>query len=254
MRLFVVLLVVFFTYPVVAQEGTGKIDGWPSAFEGRHPVGMPPGEGWKVVSGDGTLLTSDCIGVFTSPECVLDTVLACEAWSRVDEVTAVDSYGYEDHWHPICDSLRGQPGNVDSPVRTFGAGSDNPEDYSYYYKTVPFVVTTGNVPPRDAPPYPEGSSCRVCPGDVAVAFPTIICSPDPAIIGLERDGWAFGEYPDDSFISYCVEWITDFALIVRIDDRTGLWSIVEPYRPSLDGGSGHPEGWPYLDRIYQGIR
>jgi len=48
MRLFVVLLAVFFTYPAVAQEGTGKIEGWPSAFEGRHPVGMPPGEGWSV--------------------------------------------------------------------------------------------------------------------------------------------------------------------------------------------------------------
>ncbi len=83
MRLFVVLLAVIFTTPVAAQEELGKIGGWPSEFDGRYPKGMPPGEGWKVVSGDGALLTSDCVGVLTSPECLIDTMITCTARSWV---------------------------------------------------------------------------------------------------------------------------------------------------------------------------
>ncbi len=250
----VLLLAVFFATPVAAQEETGKIGGWPSEFDGRQPVGLPPGEGWKVVSGDGTLLTSDCVGVFTSPECVLDTIIACTAWSWVDEVTAVDSSGYEYYWHPICDTLRSQPGDAGTAVRTFNVGRDNPEDFSYYYKTVSFALTAGNTHPRRQL-YPEGWSCSWCPGDVVVAFLAIICSPDPTIMGRKRDGWpVFGEFPDDSPLSYCVEWNRSDALVAGQDDLTGLWRVVESYRPGLSDGSGLSEGWPYLTRLYQGIR
>lgn len=251
----VLLLAVFFTTPVAAQEEAGKIGGWPSEFEGRQPVGMPPGEGWKVVSGDGTLLTSDCVGVFTSPECVLDTVLACEAWSWMDEVTAVDSSGYKYFWNPICDTLRSRPGDAGTGVRSFRGGRDNPEDFSYYYKAVPFVLTEGNVPSRHAPPYPEGWSCDWCPGDVAVAYLIISCAPDPAVIGRTMDSVRYDDdFPDDSLISDCGEPKGRNALVVRQDDLTGLWRIVEPYRPGMSDGSGLSEGWPYLRRLYQGIR
>ncbi len=253
MPFIVVLPMVFLAHPSAAQETRGKIDGWPTAFEGRQPVGMPPGEGWKAVSGDGSLQTSDCVGLLTSPECLLDTIMACEAWSRVDEITAVNTYGDEYYWHPVCYSLRGRPGVADE-VSTFEGGSGNPEDFSYYYKTVSFALTVENTHPRRRL-YPEGRSCSWCPGDVVVAFLAVICSPDPAIIGQKKDGWpVFGEFPDGSPLSYCVDWSRDDALITRQDEPTGLWRIVEPYRPGLSDGSGNPEGWPYLKRFYQGIR
>lgn len=251
MRFLVVLLAVFFTTPVAAQEETGKIGGWPSEFEGRQPVGMPPGEGWKVVSGDGALLTSDCVGVLTSPECLIDTMITCTARSWVgpeqgfDYNAAHPTVGPDLFFNPICNVPRSDGRDEDPWIIAAGPGVYHPEDFVFYYKTEPFVWTEAYLMlKRFIPPTPEGWSCEGCPSDVTIAFPSIRCSPDPALIGVESYRKVFKDFPDDSPYSYCIEWITNYAVVARWNNQDGRWFIVHSFRPDLiDPMHG---GWLYL--------
>ncbi len=97
---------------------------------------------------------------------------------------------------------------------------------------------------RFIPPTPEGWSCEGCPSDVTIAFPSIRCSPDPALIGVERYRQVFKDFPDDSPYSYCIEWITNYAVVARWNNQAGRWFIVHSFRPDLiDPMHG---GWLYL--------
>ena len=57
---------------------------------------------WQMLMGDGSKMTSSCIGELSSPKCVADTILACEIWTD-------RSYEWDDEtpgfWHPICDGI-----------------------------------------------------------------------------------------------------------------------------------------------------
>ena len=89
-------------------------------------------------------MTSECIGELSSPTCIVDTMIACDAWSP-DRPRLFDYV--DESWigldHPVCDVLRIQPGHGGYAPRSFGIGTaiGGPKYVLYYYKVVPFRVT-----------------------------------------------------------------------------------------------------------------
>ena len=59
---------------------------------------------WQEIWGDGTKVDSDCVGSAATPECLVDTLVACDVWSEYP--------GYYDHDEfrpsPVC-SVIGSP-------------------------------------------------------------------------------------------------------------------------------------------------
>lgn len=73
---------------------------------------------WKVIAGDHSYTTSDCIGSNQTAECLADTFLACEAWITLGEYT--ESRSAEED--PICASPGLDPammGAYGQPVHPF---------------------------------------------------------------------------------------------------------------------------------------
>ena len=55
---------------------------------------------WKVISGDGAEVTSECLGSKETIECLVDTAISCSVWSQIMAITA----DRQTHNDPICDS------------------------------------------------------------------------------------------------------------------------------------------------------
>ena len=214
LRLWLTLVLVGLCSPAAADLWV--LENWPTAFDGRLPKGMPPGEGWRAVSGDGTLLTSDCVGEFSSPECILDTMMACDAWSNVDHITGHDARGNAYRHHPICARLMSDPFYTPAGLKTFGfGGTDHPEHFVLYYKPLRFVVTVENMytgPGLDRP----AASCFWCPDDIGLAFLLIRCQP--------------------------------FPLYNKRATLEGEFRIVDLFQAKFQGTAF--EGYPFLDDLY----
>ena len=88
-----------------------------TAFAEEKSVEFPLGEGsitrmikgnevtiydWQMLMGDGSKMTSSCIGELSSPKCVADTILACEFWTDLSYEWSDKHPGF---WHPICDGI-----------------------------------------------------------------------------------------------------------------------------------------------------
>jgi len=67
----------------------------------KPPIGDPD---WGLITGDGRVQGRGCIGDLRHPACVAETMLACSIWSLIE-------------FHPICDVLRGIPGDGGSYPR-----------------------------------------------------------------------------------------------------------------------------------------
>jgi len=95
---------------------------------------------WKVISGDGTEVTSECLGSNETIECLVDTAIACSVWSQGIMVT-VDRKHYRDS---TCDSP-GLLGNHDYLLL------NTPKRLTrYLYLTEQWVLTVEDIPPHFA--------------------------------------------------------------------------------------------------------
>lgn len=85
----------------------------------KPPIGDPD---WGLITGDGRVQGRGCIGDFRYPACIAETMLACSIWSLIE-------------YHPICDVLRGIPGNGGSyPRAIFNLpGKLHPWSQDVYY-------------------------------------------------------------------------------------------------------------------------
>lgn len=247
--------------PAAAEEfdwynQSGRIGDWPSEMDGRYPVGLPAGENWRMVSGDGQRWTSDCIGDFRSPDCIVDTIMACEAWSPTEEPTLIDKDGYEYYWHPVCELLRSTPGDPSVGVRNFGTveKTEYREDWISYYRTASFILSEETKIPylhRRAYDPPCGKYSR-CMGDTVSVLQTVWCTPDPALVGRDRGYFHRADYPDGSPMDYCIELIPGVAVFTRRREDGDGWYLVGTFAAGLEGSAY--KGWPYLEAVAQGMR
>ena len=204
------------------------------------------GDGWRVIAGDKSEVTSDCIGQMTSPLCVVDTMMACDVWSPAhDYDNPMDA---EAAVHPICKGV-----STGNGPRTFNLGSTNPKYYRLEYQVATFPVTAENITGARVfiPRYPykkgEADQASPLPGDLAVIVHfRWFAPPDDCIISplnkvgmqLYRDGCAL----TDSAEGY--EARSPRTAILRQDSPGGEWRTVvfaQPYRDNT---------WPALTAIY----
>ena len=208
----------------------------------------PEGEGWRTLAGDGSVVTSDCIGELSSPECIVDTMIACDAWNPGPGWPRSTSPGWIDGYHPVCDVLRRRPGHDDSAPWTLGVDTDvaGPKDRVYFYRAVPFAITEEMIPWFESDP---DDPLHWRAADVAVAVATVRCLP--------RDECRLNEWTDEGPIRYraacplhnCEEIIPRYGVLAvilrRQEDSWFLVSIHEPHREFV---------WPYLEAFYGRIR
>jgi len=135
----------------------------PSAAPVRADQSWAPA--WKVLAGDGSLHSSTCIGSNASLDCLVDTVVACSAWSEDPEWRA-DGLPFD---HPICDSARGFDG-VSAVLVSAPAATQH-----FLYATD--VWTLQNA--RDWPTDTEGLARQ---GDQVVDLFSITCAPRTACL------------------------------------------------------------------------
>ena len=208
----------------------------------------PAGEGWKILAGDGSVVTSQCIGQLSSPECIVDTMIACAAWTPARGWPRPSTPDWIGGYHPVCDVLRAEPGNPGVWARTFlgTPGHAGPKDRIYFYRAVPFAITEEMIPWFESDP---DDPLHWRAADVAVAVPTVRCLP--------RDECRLNEWTDEGPIRYraacplhnCEEIIPRYGVLAvilrRQEDSWFLVSIHEPHREFV---------WPYLEAFYGRIR
>ena len=209
----------------------------------------PAGEGWRTLAGDGSVVTSQCIGELSSPTCIVDTLIACDAWTPY----RYWAYDYVDEswlggYHPICDVLRTRPGHGDSNPRTLHIGTaiGGPKYVLYYYKVVPFRVTEENLPDWAVG---KGSGIRFLDwqaGDVAVAVAVVRCVAPPRCQVSEATDEQPARYRDDCPLDACRRLTIELAAITR-RVRDG-WAVVDTFQPYRDAT------WPYLEEVYRRMR
>lgn len=61
-------------------------------------------DGWSVISGDGKVRSSDCIGSNKTMACTIDTVMACGAWSfrRLHDEAGARYYSEDEEFRMAC--------------------------------------------------------------------------------------------------------------------------------------------------------
>ena len=219
----------------------------PAARTPTLPAAMLMSDGWRVVAGDRSEMTSDCIGSMKTPLCVVDTMMACDAWSPVDDFGPDDVTA--NHFDPVCDPLRADPGNPGYAPRTFEYSSFNPKFFRLEYQAASFTVTTAmmTAPIFSSLRYRNPGEFDTRPGDLAVIVRSrIFRPPDDCIISpsdklgwtLYRDGCAMVKIGEGNGRGWKL-----FASLRR-DGPGGDWRVVElqaPYREYT---------WPLLEEIY----
>ena len=212
----------------------------------------PEGEGWKTLAGDGSVVTSDCIGEMSSPECIVDTMIACDAWTPGRPWL----YDYVDEsWigrqHPVCDVLRIRPGHGGYAPRTLGVGTigTQAKHRIYFYRTIPFEITEEMIPWFSADREDPDDPLNWRAGDVAVALPTVRCLPKPECRTKE---WRYEEpthYRAGCPLDDCEDIVPGDGVLAAIVRKEGTgWTIVEAFSPHRDAT------WPYLEAFYRRIR
>jgi hypothetical protein len=122
---------------------------------------------WKFVPGDGSQPPSDCVGSNATLNCLIDTIVACSAWSEGPEWRA-DQEFFD---HPVCNQAPGfEEISVFSkygplPAQLFIYATDHwrlsgPEEWLLFQS--------------------DWALARA--GDTVVDFFSITCSPDPACL------------------------------------------------------------------------
>ena len=239
------------TVPVTALAFTLAVALGAAGAGERFPP-PPAGEGWRTLAGDGSVVTSECIGELSSPTCIVDTMIACDAWSphRPRLYDYVDE-GWIGLDHPVCDVLRAEPGHEGYAPRTLRIGTaiGGPKYVLYYYKVVPFPVTEENLPDWAVG---KGSGIRFLnwrAGDVAVAVAVVRCVAPPRCQVSEATDEQPARYRDDCPLDACEEVSPEGMLLAAIARRVrDGWAVVDTFYPYRDAT------WPYLEEIYRRMR
>lgn len=195
-----------------------------------------PLEPWRMISGDGRLVTSECLGSNATPDCLSDTVLACELFSPPPDYNPDGLY----HEHPLCSS----PG-VRQLLGTTPMHID-PRLVTIYYSFDRWVLT-------DADLWYRGDDWKA--GDLAVDVELFACFPRPQCMqdlpaGLRPDE-VLGQCPPvQCSFSAAVDFETgrrkpNTTYIMRQDPEEG-WRIVDMYKDlniPRDGELWNPAHW-----------
>lgn len=248
------------------ENRPGTILGWPTEFDGRYPVGTPPGDGWHYVSGDGKVFSSSCIGEPVSPQCLVDTMMACGAWS--DHVTiwpgADRPEGEPDrseyYNHPICDALEHYPGTAGYGLNTFIDSYMPRETLIWYYRTN-HVIADEDFLNEDGSPWsyyvsPESRSPRAAVGDTVVIIVIFTCTNNPAkTLGRYDKSYETVDprvFPDGAFW-YCRDFTNPMEVaFLRQQDAGPYWYVGQFFNPGHQGSRSKP--WPHLRAWYDQFR
>lgn len=202
---------------------------------------------WRIITGDKSEMTSDCIGKVSSPVCIVDTMMACSLWTpfRSWEWPGKDETWY-DGYHPICDVLRKARGKGGTAPRSFELHSNNPNFASATYRIMSFPMIGEAL--RSYLHYNPNhyKELEVREGDLAVTIQSYYCEPEKKYYLPKEDGKPY-MFLKDSPLNDCNEHFgpeLERAFILRqvVD---GMWTPVNyfrPYRESI---------WPYLEELYQ---
>ncbi|MBT5108253.1 MAG: hypothetical protein HOM25_06205 [Rhodospirillaceae bacterium] len=199
---------------------------------------------WRVVAGDKSEFTSDCIGSMATPLCVVDTMMACAAWSDPGA-----AYHPDHKWPAICKPLILDPSNEEYFPRTFKYGSVLlPKYHRDEYKTIFFPVsedTMDNYMRAELSIHGPGMHGR--PGDLATTIRLRTCEPPkeyelPYVKG-EHTQFRAGYYA----LTNCKEIFKGFnntAVILR-QNPDGDWRIITVENPHRDNT------WTYVKKMFR---
>jgi hypothetical protein len=231
-----------------------KIGGWPTEMDGRYPVGMPPGDGWNVISGDGQKFSSACIGDLRSPQCLVDTMMACGAWSNVeaDWPTEFDAQLFFNH--PICRALMNYPKVPTLGLQSFVYYESDPQIIVYYKLDQRRVKRSTLIDP-DLPPHLWGdiliwgeSLGGLQINDIAIIPFIIACTPDVTrVSGYDSNNTPI--YPADTPLADCWDGTSTLKVLFarKYPDRDE-WYAGYYFNVAHQGSGGKP--WPMLDDWY----
>ena len=211
----------------------------------------PAGEGWRTLAGDGSVVTSQCIGQLSSPECIVDTMIACAVWTPAAGWRRAKTPAWIGGFHPVCDVLRIQPGHSGYGPRTLGGSTSaaGPKHRIFFYRTIPFAITEEMIPWFAADREDPDDPLNWRAGDVAVAVPTVRCRPKEE---CRLTKWSYGQplhFREGCPLDDCEDIVPGYGVLAAIVRKQGRgWTIVEAFSP-------HREFvWPYLDEFYRRIR
>lgn len=227
----------------------GTILGWPTAVEGRYPVGTPPGQGWNFISGDGKTFSSPCIGKPRSPQCLVDTMMACSMWTDTGAGWPSETDKEEYYSHPICKALMNDPIHPGRGIRVFFDPGRHPENDMIYYKLDSRVVDQAMLETEGAPwSLIDPKDCDICVGDTAIIPLIISCYPDPRLANVPRGGTVHRalDYPPNSPFTYCVDDSSILkALFTRKHPVLDEWYAAWVFNPGDMGSMGR--AWPLVE-------
>lgn len=183
---------------------------------------------WRVMSGDGRLISSDCLGSNATPECLAETALACEglspAWSSAAPIEE----------HALCQT----------PGLSMVAGTW-PIDVDHRLVTIYYMFDPWTLRSEDL----GSPSSEWQAGDTALDIHLFACAPRPSCLGglpegLEPDAILKSCPPIRCGYSPAVDPITkqrlpDITYILRKTERG--WAVVDMYSSVMDLFSG--AGW-----------
>jgi hypothetical protein len=132
---------------------------------------------WKLIAGDGSIATSNCIGTYETVDCLADSIAACSAWSEHYGFMLRGEPDLFPKPHPLppprADLCLEIPGYVDGGP-FFASG---PKDtVLHLYKTDRWTLER----PTDWNPHPHLNPAEA--GDIVLDFEALSCSPDPACL------------------------------------------------------------------------
>jgi hypothetical protein len=228
----------------------GKIGGWPTEFDGRYPVGTPPGDGWSFVSGDGQKFSSACIGKMRSPQCLVDTMMACGAWSDLDAGWPSETDAEEVFNHPICHALQNYPGKPGVGIATFTGPGFDPDNWMIYYKIDQRLVDRTWLIDPDLPYHLWGGNLfHLRPDDTAIIAFMVICETQSPLLSKNKTD-DIPLYPrNNGPLSQCWDGTLEAeVLFARKRPDKEEWYVGNFFDVGQQGSSGKP--WPKLDEWY----
>jgi len=195
---------------------------------------------WKLIAGDGSVATSDCIDTYETVDCLADSIAACDAWTEWPPSTPDGVYRPA----AICDRI---PGYVDGGPFY----SPAPKDTTVHlYKTDQWTLQSA-----EEWGVKERSHAIARPGDTVLSFDSIVCQPDPQCLRQIdisapaseilascprvycRDSFLVQEGEDSAGNKFLYDYPVITFLIRQIDQK---WNVIDSYSASSDGSLDQP--------------
>lgn len=210
---------------------------------------LPPNPlsgGWQVMSSDGSWVSSRCLGESIFAQCYAETLLACHLFTAHGHNTrSFEDRHADPSWiggfHPVCDSLRREPGNPYEngfylDFHIYGPGE------LLFYKFIPIAAHKDIMAPQPYAGYIE----QIQPGDTILIPLFVKCVPPPQCDLAAEATKPLGSGFRPLCLQDCEETKKVQALVVR-EYSAQDWGYLTYYAYYRDNT------WPYLHGFFEGL-